>query len=1514
MSREREAERDRLLAAARVRLHRVRATGDAAPLGEPEAQADLGALLGLLAEDPRDVEVGYRVAWLLLCAGPRHLEDSLVEVMADGFARALLAGVDDLPGEFLPGIASAAEPMAVALLRQAHSSPDPQLLDTVVEQHRRLVAATPAGHPARPQRLANLGVALHTRFERRASPEDLTAALAAHREAVATTPAEDPDLSMRLSGLAGVLWSRHRLTGDAADLDGAVDTIRAAADAAPAESPRRAMCLANLALTLRDRFARRGDPADLDSAVEIGRQAWQMTAPDDPNRAIRMHNLAGTLAIRWRVEGATSLEETAARLGAGGDAPLDVYAVAFLAGLDDIPPEVASDVAELAANLVIARQLRLAGAYDAAEWERLVAMWGRILGILPAGDPLRHLWLANLSQAHLLRYQHTGAATDLEAALSTARRSVRAATVTDPDRGMGLVNLAGALAERYRSEGTTEDLDLAVDLMREAVTGLPPDHVLRARYLCDLGGLLGMRFTRHEDPADLDGSVTALRESTRAVPADPMGPGLALSNLGESLLLRHTLAGDPADLDEAVDALWRAVDTTPEEHVGRARYRSSLGAALCARFELRGDGADLDEAVAVLRAAVAGAPPGSLARNGALVNLSVARYFALHRPGLCPADLDEAVNAAREALAALPPGHTGHAKCRALLAHALRVRYEHSANPADLAEAVDLGEGLAVPAADIAPTEAAERLNAGAAAALTDYLRTTSPSDLDAGIASLRAALRTLPPGHASRPVLLANLALALVGRFARSADAADLDAAIDAQRSALAAAGHAHHHRPQLLNGLGSFLVARYVHQEARRDLEEAIDLFAAAAETAPPGHPLRHLVLSAWSDAVRLRAEAEENPADAELSVALARDAVDLAPAHDIRRPLLLCRLGHALLQRHRLGGTGTELDEAVDVLREAAAGPGDLARPLVNSLLGDVLSARFERDGDPADRDEAARLMADGAGDPSLAPMLRIMAALRAGQLAGATDPAGAAALLESTVALLPQVAPRRLRRADRQQALGRFAGLASNVAALALADTTRPDSERALRALRFLETGRGVLMGQALDAWGDLAALRERHPRLADRFEELRELLDRPEESWDALLGGVAGAGPGGSLFEGDRHRLDADFTAVLEEIRAQEGFGSFGLPPTADELLGEAGEGTVVVLNAAPARCDALLVRPSGVTAVPLPGLTLVGVMELAAECQAAAHEAADPDREVRTAAQDTLSDILARLWDLVAEPVLTALGHDRAPADGTYPRVWWVPGGPFGWLPVHAAGRHDGSGRTVLDRVVSSYTPTVRALRHARRPLPDRPAGREPLVVAMPQTPGAPPLDFAEDEVKAFREHFTDPVVLLAPDRPPTRDEVLERLPGCPVAHFACHADSMGEDPAGHLLLLHDHAETPLTVGALAAVRLDHARLAFLSACGTAVSYDGLLADEAIHLTSAFQLSGFRHVVGTLWPVVDDTAVDFAEAFYAALRPAAAEPPDPTLAPYALHAAVRRLRSDFPHTPSLWASHVHTGA
>jgi CHAT domain-containing protein len=242
-----------------------------------------------------------------------------------------------------------------------------------------------------------------------------------------------------------------------------------------------------------------------------------------------------------------------------------------------------------------------------------------------------------------------------------------------------------------------------------------------------------------------------------------------------------------------------------------------------------------------------------------------------------------------------------------------------------------------------------------------------------------------------------------------------------------------------------------------------------------------------------------------------------------------------------------------------------------------------------------------------------------------------------------------------------------------------------------------------------------------------------------------------------------------------------------------------------------------------------------------------------------------------------------------------------MPTGPLSALPVHAAGHHLAGTDTVLDRVVSSYTSTVQALRHSRRHA-RRPHGGAGTVLAVgiDEAPGLSRLaKAAQEATRVAGLHGGQPLL----DAQATRDAVQRALPSAQWAHFACHASAEEDDPsASHLCL----ADGPLAVREIIGLMPAGGYLAYLSACSTAYGGTGLL-DEAIHLASAFQVAGFQHVVATLWPVGDTAALDHAEQIHARLKSGA----DPALA---VHQAVRAARSARPGSPSAWASHVHFGA
>ncbi|MEO3813451.1 CHAT domain-containing tetratricopeptide repeat protein, partial [Sphaerisporangium sp. B11E5] len=817
------------------------------------------------------------------------------------------------------------------------------------------------------------------------------------------------------------------------------------------------------------------------------------------------------------------------------------------------------------------------------------------------------------------------------------------------------------------------------------------------------------------------------------------------------------------------------------------------------------------------------------------------------------------------------------------------------------------------------------------------YERMGLLTDLDEAVEMGREAVRRMPPDHPERGVSLNNLGIAVRTRFERLGAVGDLDEAVEVGREAVRAMPADHPEHVKYLSNLVFTLQLRYERMGLLTDLDEAVEMGREAVRRIPPDHPQRVVSLNNLGIAVRTRFERLGAVGDLDEAVEVGREAVRAISADQPDRAKPLTTLGNALLVRFTRTGQVSDLDEAVEVGRQAvrAVSADHPGRARTLCIWGNALSVRFGRTGTMDDRNTAASVFAEAAGVESAAPSIRINAARAAASLWAVSEPARAAALLEKAVELLPLVAPRRLERPDQQHALGAFGGIAADAAALTLADPGLPSHARPARALRLLEAARAVMLSQALRTRGDVTELRERHPDLAARFVELREVLD-------GFTGGAASAvmtsadqtpaDAARQTAQDGRRLLAEEFTALLEHIRTLNGFAHFALPPTTGQLLEQAVSGPVVVFSVSNHRSDALLLTSGGVTALTLPGLTLAAVIDQVNAFHQALSTAADTTapRAARADAEMTIQDVLGWLWDEAAGPVLAALGYHQPPAPGEpWPRVWWVPGGVLSLLPVHAAGHHTGltdpQHRTVLDRVVSSYTPTVGALRHARQRSAARgTASHRGLIVAMPTTPGLSghgDLPNVTAEAAKVRARLPDSVVLSEPGgttpadpgRLPTTANVLTHLSRCAIAHFACHGVSDPADPSNSRVLLHDHQTDPLTVTALVPIALDHARLAYLSACGTALTATVHLLDEAIHLASVFQLAGFPHVVATLWPINDAVAVTIATAFYTALTTA-----DGTLdtdqAACALHRSVRAIRAAHLTTPSLWAAYIHAGA
>ncbi|WP_053760566.1 CHAT domain-containing protein [Streptomyces sp. AS58] len=1446
----------------------------------------------------------------------------------------------------------------------------PDSLDAAIEAGAAAVAATPEDNPNHAGTLANLGRMFRDRYERTGAVEDLDAAIFV-LERSAAAGGGDLTRALTLHNLSHVLHRRAERTGEPADLDAAIETGRAAVAATPAGTPDRAERMSLLSVLLRDRAGATGSDDDLDQAVALARAAVDIAVPDDATRAAHLSNLAAFLELRFQNKGDGADIDDAVRA---------IRAAVSLAPADDPNRPLYQS------NLTSAHQKQFEHSGATEDLEAAVASITAVLRDTPRDSPNRTLFVRNLAAVLRNKYERSRSPHDLDTAITTieAAGDLGPADLTlSPEDGWDgvvarVVELLGdehAVHVRYalawlhfhRSELVAEDrrwpeqeaamslfrlcfltselsmpdplrtaaaqtsglvvamvqeraasaADLPViealpTVWRRIADALPSDDATRARAMVMLSTAQWARFQHGGSPEFLDAAIDTLRGLVDTAPFDEPEHSDVLTMLGSFLGARYQRVGRVEDLTPAVDAIRAAVEAT-EDPSRRARHLDGLAAALSNRFTGTGSSADLDEAISAGREALGRDPDGAADRHHRLEALATLFRLRFEKYGN-PADVHEAIELARSAVDSCPDGPE-LASCLDELATSLTDRFEITGRLADLDAAVE-HQRAAVPLA-VDATVRADCLSGLCTSLRLRFRRTGASADLNEAIEAGRAALDATPSDHRAYGRKLHLLAIALRMRGEETGALSDVDEAVEMERTAVRRTPPGQVDRAGRLSGLGAALLIRHRRTGTEADLDEAIEACELAVEATPPGQLNHGRYLSNLALALWTRYERTGEPADLTAAVRGFETSVAAAPAGAPDRARHAGNLSEALHGRFERTGDPADLDAAVDNLRiavdSAPADDPDRAKYLY-SLAG-ALRQRAVRTG--SDTDRAAALTAyEKVTESTVAPpSVRIRAASVWASLIGRSDPARAAAVLEDAVRLLPEVAPRHLRRGDQQYALQGTAGLAADAAALALTAAAGSDSARAEHALRLLEAGRAVLLNQALDTRSDHTDLRERHPELAARFERLRDSLDRPLDDRPSA--------------PQQRHRQADEFAATLAEIRAQEGFAAFAFPPGVDELLAETVHGPVVAFNVSRYRSDALLLTGEGVRAVGLPDL---GHDALAAQVEVfyrALRDSTDPDvgSAERRDAQGRISGVLGWLWDSALEPVLEALGHTDTPASpDAWPRVWWMPGGLLGLLPLHAAGRHgavtpDGRRPAVFDRVISSYTPTVQALRHARRRPPAPPGPPRALIVAMPTTPRVPGrLPHVPAEAEMLRRHLFHPVVLEEPDPGaapsgplPTKANVLARLPGCPIAHFACHGASDPVDPSRSRLLLHDHDSDPLTVAGLAPVRLDEVQLAFLSACRTAVADTTDLADEAIHLASAFQLAGYPHVIGTLWEIDDMISVEVAERFYLALH-AGRKVPDVSEAAAALHRAVRAVRDRYPALPSLWAAHLHAGA
>jgi CHAT domain/Tetratricopeptide repeat len=1196
-----------------------------------------------------------------------------------------------------------------------------------------------------------------------------------------------------------------------------------------------------------------------------------------------------------------------------------------------------------------------------------IRAYRRAVASAPPGSAEHLRCASNLSVNLDKRFQVAGDRADLDEAIRLARLAVDGTRLLSADRPWRMANLALFLRRRYRVAGDPADLEEAVHFARASARQTPgrkrADAASRWERYADY---LHERYLDAGHTADLSRSIDAARTAAAASPPGDSRGSVRLADAADRLRERYIFAQRPGDLDEALAAARDVAARLPPEPGRRSYCLDVLARVQLAAFERSGSPADLEKAVHTGRRAVAALPPDSPGRADSLAGLAIvlSRQYEVSRR---PADLRDARRAVDEAVAMTPDDDSDRHAYLAVRAIVGWLSYEQAADLAILDAAVaDAAQAAAaLPAAHASLPFM--RHGAGMIA-LRRYERTGDRADLEKSVTTLRDAVQATGHGSYLRPAMLSGLGIAIGRRFELTGSAADLDDAIDVLSEAAAGSGSPTD-RPLWMSNLAAFLLARFRRAGNDDDLDAAVEAGQQAADTAAADFGQRPLLLSNVSLLLLARHFRHRQAGDLDSAIEAARAATDLSVPGQVARPMFLMNLGLALSDRFSDSQRVADAEAAVRFCREAldalppdhadrlfyqanlsavlddlADETGDRAaaaqalehaqaaeahvaadhpeRARYLRVLGNALLTRYDLDGDEGDRVAAFRCYQEAVGVVTASPQQRLDIARSWGRIAaraGLFDEAAAG--FSAAVAILPSVVWHGLDLRTRQRQAARWAGLAADAACCAVR-SGRPE-----RAVELLEQGRSMLWSQALDLRADLGALAEAAPALASRLEAARAILNEPLPGRSPAALALLSAGPGSGLppsgktarqeAADQRARAARDHDEALAEIRTLDGFAHYLQATPYPELAAPGPHGVVVIVTVSRYGSHAIIVTPGSgqARALELHGLDLDGAEDRAGQLARLTGRLAQRDQAFlsREADRHALLDILGWLWDVIADPILAALAGDPA---GPPPRIWWCPTGPLVSLPLHAAGHHPRlrpehdaarpEPATMLARTVSSYIPTLTALRRARG-FP-RPGLIRQLTVGTPaaRPAGGPALASVTRELDCLARHFpAGPASDRMVNDDATRDRVRAAMAVHDWVHLACHAGplpSPGEEVDSGFALW----DGDLTVTDLAAQAGRPGGLAFLSACQTATGSDEH-RDEALHLAAAMQFLGYSHVVATMWPIGGSAPAQVADRFYDELGS------DADRAATALRQAVLALRDTDPTNPFAWAPYVHIG-
>ncbi|KAF5577324.1 TPR domain-containing protein [Fusarium pseudoanthophilum] len=648
--------------------------------------------------------------------------------------------------------------------------------------------------------------------------------------------------------------------------------------------------------------------------------------------------------------------------------------------------------------------------------------------------------------------------------------------------------------------------------------------------------------------------------------------------------------------------------------------------------------------------------------------------------------------------------------------------------------------------------------------------------------------------------------------------------------------------------------------------------------------------------------------------LGILLSRDAVSWTLEGHAEKPARVANLGAWLLRHYEKNRDTNDLLEAIEKTELAIS---LLDKDNFNQLrfltnLAIILSRQLDLTWDDNDPDQLENMasregISRGLQVNSIAhPLLGIESAryaIRIFKSHGKLKEANS--LTQKALQLLPMACHPSITRQDQEHAIQQMSRLAAEACSLSLL------VGRTEEALLSTEFSCEIILCHLIKYRKKLSLLEQQSKQSAQRFDKFRSTAAQPVDT----MGQVTIQ----DRVVSDIQDFAQDHAFELARIRNLPNFGEFLSLPNLDDLVRGATSGPIVIVNITPLSSDAIIIQKSGqrIRSLNLPNATSVGNPFLDKYSKAFSCIRKSPGIEDIERDKDLYDEhFLSWLWRACVYPILNEIVG--SPPSSPAHRVWWIGTGIASPFPFHAAGNFEGN---TLDSVISSYIPSITSLIEARTSM--TPGGNNGertsvTIVTAPrdsdscQTPNPPELLRTIEETLGE----TSKVVIFSE---PSLEETLESLRRSHAIHFAFHGYSDPLNPSQSYVQLRKPLspgsdDKRLTVEFISDnTTSDKAQIAFLSLYPGTENKTERSADGGLGIISAFQLAGFKHVVGSLSNADGASHSHVTKSFYQSLKENRLSENTDWVVAKALHDALRQAR-DHDKDPHWWAPYIHSGA